>query len=128
MVRLIGRLQALRGQPLWTREQPTLAQPCVASAADVAAFVQTGEWHHRIALPVPWLGWLAGTAFAQLVAGPLTLLMPHLKTPGSLQPAVVDCFYFDTALRERWCAEALRWTCGAHSRHFASRSHQVGWC
>lgn len=32
---------------------------------------------------------------------------------------------FDTDLRDQWCAEALRWTCGARSRHAASRSHQV---
>lgn len=44
MTRLIGRLQALRGQPMWAREQPTLQQPWVGSAADVAAFVQTGGW------------------------------------------------------------------------------------
>ena len=32
---------------------------------------------------------------------------------------------FDTDLRDHWCAEALRWTCGARSQHAASRSHQV---
>ena len=38
---------------------------------------------------------------------------------------VVECFYFDSDLRERWCAEALKWACGARCRHFASRSHQL---
>ena len=41
--RLIARLQALHGQPLWRREQPTLLQPLVASSLSVAAFVQAGE-------------------------------------------------------------------------------------
>lgn len=35
--------QALHGQALWRREQPTLAQPLVASGLAVAAFVQAGE-------------------------------------------------------------------------------------
>ncbi len=38
---------------------------------------------------------------------------------------VVRCFHFDTDLRERWWGEALKWACAAHSRHLASRSHQV---
>ena len=41
--KLISRLQTLRGQPLWAREQPSLGQPYVASAVDVTAFVQTGK-------------------------------------------------------------------------------------
>lgn len=32
---------------------------------------------------------------------------------------------YDTELRDQWCGEALRWTCGARSRHAASRSHQA---
>lgn len=39
--------------------------------------------------------------------------------------AVVDCFYYDTDLRDRWCSEALKWACSAHCRHCASRSHQA---
>ena len=42
VARLIARLQALRGAPLWARQEPSLAQPYVSSAADVTAFVQTG--------------------------------------------------------------------------------------
>ena len=76
---LITRLQTLHGQPLWPREQPSLAAPQVESGASVAVFAQT----------------------------------------------VVECFYFDSDLRERWCAEALKWACGARCRHFASRSHQL---
>lgn len=40
---LIARLQALHGQPLWRREQPTLALPLVASSVTVAGFVQAGK-------------------------------------------------------------------------------------
>lgn len=38
---------------------------------------------------------------------------------------MADCFFFDTTLRARWSAEALKWACCAASRHAASRSHQV---
>jgi hypothetical protein len=37
---VIGYLQSLGGEPLWPREQPTLAHPWVPSAGFVAAFVQ----------------------------------------------------------------------------------------
>ena len=48
-----------------------------------------------------------------------------MRPPTHPCPTVVDCFYFDTDLRDRWCAEALKWACNAHCRHCASRSHQV---
>lgn len=37
------------------------------------------------------------------------------------------CLMWTGAPSATWCrcAEALRWTCGARSRHAASRSHQV---
>ena len=38
---------------------------------------------------------------------------------------MADCFLFDSSLREKWSAEALKWACCSASRHAASRSHQV---
>ena len=124
---MVARLQARHGQQLWPREQPSLAHPVVPSAAAVALFVQTGAWRvatekerARHALAV----WSVTTITpASLAPDPLPL--PSLLPCPRLRPAVTECFVYDTELRDHWCAEALRWTCGARSRHAASRSHQA---
>ncbi len=57
-----------------------------------------------------------------------TLAQPWVPSAGyvaAFVQIVADCFYFDSSLRERWSAEALKWACCAASRHAASRSHQV---
>jgi hypothetical protein len=57
-----------------------------------------------------------------------TVAQPWVPSAGyvaAFVQIVADCFYFDSSLRERWSAEALKWACCAASRHAASRSHQV---
>ncbi|KAL6769541.1 hypothetical protein ACKKBG_A31400 [Auxenochlorella protothecoides x Auxenochlorella symbiontica] len=51
--------------------------------------------------------------------------IPSAAMVASFVNKVVRCFHFDTDLRERWWGEALKWACAAHSRHLASRSHQI---
>ena len=41
---------------------------------------------------------------------------------------VVDSAFFESDLRERWAAEAMKWMLECNSRHFAGRSHQVNTC
>eukprot|EP00891_Asterochloris_glomerata_P001080 jgi/Astpho2/1080/fgenesh1_pg.00017_%23_19_t len=43
----------------------------------------------------------------------------------ALANAVVDSAFFESDLRERWAAEAMKWMLECNSRHFAGRSHQV---
>ncbi|KAL4434374.1 hypothetical protein ABPG75_000815 [Micractinium tetrahymenae] len=52
-------------------------------------------------------------------------MVPSATAVALFVQTVVECFVYDTELRDQWCAEALRWTCGARSRHAASRSHQA---
>ncbi|KAL4428595.1 hypothetical protein ABPG77_008907 [Micractinium sp. CCAP 211/92] len=52
-------------------------------------------------------------------------MVPSAAAVALFVQAVVECFVYDTELRDQWCGEALRWTCGARSRHAASRSHQA---
>ena len=44
----------------------------------------------------------------------------------ALVRAVTDAIFFESDLRERWAAEALKWMLECNSRHLACRSHQVG--
>lgn len=43
----------------------------------------------------------------------------------ALVNAVTDSIFFESDLRERWAAEALKWMLECNSRHLAGRSHQV---
>ena len=43
----------------------------------------------------------------------------------SLVGAVTEAIFFESDLRERWAAEALKWMLECNSRHLACRSHQV---
>lgn len=43
----------------------------------------------------------------------------------ALVRAVTEAIFFESDLRERWAAEALRWMLECNSRHLACRSHQV---
>ncbi len=43
----------------------------------------------------------------------------------ALVNAVTEAIFFESDLRERWAAEALKWMLGCNSRHLACRSHQV---
>lgn len=43
----------------------------------------------------------------------------------ALVNAVTDSIFFESDLRERWAAEALKWMLECNSRHLACRSHQV---
>lgn len=43
----------------------------------------------------------------------------------ALVGAVTEAIFFESDLRERWAAEALKWMLECHSRHLACRSHQV---
>ncbi|KAI3439023.1 hypothetical protein D9Q98_001435 [Chlorella vulgaris] len=52
-------------------------------------------------------------------------MVPSASAVAVFVQTVTECFVFDRELRDQWCAEALRWTCGARSRHAASRSHQA---
>ncbi|PSC67904.1 furry homolog-like [Micractinium conductrix] len=56
-----------------------------------------------------------------------SLAVPLVPSAGAVAvfvQTVAACFVYDPDLRDQWCAEALRWTCGARARHAASRSHQ----
>ena len=43
----------------------------------------------------------------------------------ALVNAVTEAIFFESDLRERWAAEALKWMLECNSRHLACRSHQV---
>lgn len=43
----------------------------------------------------------------------------------ALVNAVTDAIFFESDLREKWAAEALKWMLECNSRHLACRSHQV---
>lgn len=57
-----------------------------------------------------------------------TLATPFVSSAAQVRSFVqnvAECFYYDSNLKERWAAEALKWACSANSRHLASRSHQA---
>ena len=115
---VVAQLQGRLGQQLWPREQPSLVHPMVPSAAAVALFVQTGGRG--------WRTLLGEGALLQLgMVGAARALDSAPQSSPQPLCAVTECFVYDTDLRDQWCTEALRWTCGARSRHAASRSHQV---
>jgi hypothetical protein len=65
---VVSQLQGRLGQQLWPREQPSLAQPLVPSAAAVAVFVQTGACGGG-ASALGWVpGWMAGWLAAAFAA------------------------------------------------------------
>ena len=58
----------------------------------------------------------------------ITLQHTHLASSvalAALVNAVTDSIFFESDLRERWAAEALKWMMECNSRHLACRSHQV---
>jgi len=57
-----------------------------------------------------------------------TLTTPFVQSAGlvrSFVQTIAECFCYDADLKEKWAAEALKWSCSANSRHLASRSHQA---
>ena len=58
----------------------------------------------------------------------VSLRRTHLASSvalAALVNAVTDSIFFESDLRERWAAEALKWMLECNSRHMACRSHQV---
>ena len=51
--------------------------------------------------------------------------LPSAAALTALTNAIVDSIFFESDLRERWAAEALRWMLDSNSRHLACRSHQI---
>lgn len=87
---------------------------------------EPGTDYARVAGVIGYLQFLGGEAL--WVWEFPTVAQPWVPSAGyvaAFVQIVAECFYFDSSLRERWSAEALKWACCAASRHAASRSHQV---
>ena len=83
--------------------------------------------HHQVTSLIKYLQSMRGR---RLWANEdITLRHTYLASSTALAAlvnAVTEAIYFESDLRERWAAEALKWMLECNSRHLTCRSHQVG--
>lgn len=86
----------------------------------------SGPLYAKVSAVISYLQSIAGRQLWEKEQA--TLTTPFVQSAGlvrSFVQTIAECFCYDADLKEKWAAEALKWSCSANSRHLASRSHQA---